>query len=249
MQAWVSARKGFCHATVKVHPLAGLSSASPARYITTGAKSVFKDAKSAEFLAAVADRNSFPRLNRIPEVIVTGRANVGKSSLLNAVLGRKDLLFTSKKAGRTQTLNFYRVGQHPGRLVVVDSPGYGARGRPEWGAVFHHYLETRDELRRIYVLLAATHGVTPADQAMLSSLDAQVQAVAGTQFTLQAIITKADTLHREGREQVEQIRKDVFKASPTCLPPIITACPTSGGVSSLGVEEVRRSIVEACGIV
>jgi len=75
----------------------------------------------------------------------TGRANAGKSTLLNAVIGRRNLLFTSKKAGRTQTLNFFRVGGDPGRLVVVDSPGYGARGRPEWGAVFDDYIRNRNE--------------------------------------------------------------------------------------------------------
>ena len=103
--------------------------------------------------------------------VATGRANVGKSTLLNAVLGRTDLLNTSKKPvrevfthtlcmtepvkkpsptltshlpqGRTQTLNFYRVGPDPGKLIVVDAPGYGARGRPEWGELFDQYVDNR----------------------------------------------------------------------------------------------------------
>ncbi|KAG1797907.1 uncharacterized protein BJ212DRAFT_1581989 [Suillus subaureus] len=106
---------------------------------------LFSRMRSPQNFLLLLVKESLSLLGGLPEVVVTGRANVGKSSLLNAVIGRRDLLFTSKKAGRTQTLNFFRVGSPPGRLVVVDSPGYGARGRPEWGALFNHYLETRKQ--------------------------------------------------------------------------------------------------------
>ncbi|KAG0696008.1 P-loop containing nucleoside triphosphate hydrolase protein [Suillus ampliporus] len=215
--------------------------------VNSGGKSVFKDAKSAEFLAAVADKESLPWLGGLPEIVVTGRANVGKSSLLNSVIGRRDLLFTSKKAGRTQTLNFFRVGSHPGRLVVVDSPGYGARGRPEWGALFNHYLENRKQLCRVFILISAAHGMGATDEAMLSSLNAQIQSFDGIRWTLQAIITRADALKANGRAQINQIEQDIFRIAPTCLPPIITSCP-SGGIA-FGIDEVRKSISHACGIV
>lgn len=166
--------------------------------------------------------------------------------MLNSVIGRRDLLFTSKKAGRTQTLNFFRVGSPPGRLVVVDSPGYGARGRPEWGALFNHYLETRKQLRRVFILISAAHGMSATDEAMLSSLNTQIQSLNGTCWTLQAIITRADALKTNGRAQINQIEQDIFRVAPTCLPPIITSCPSKG--ITFGIDEVRKSISHACGI-
>ncbi|KAG1877349.1 P-loop containing nucleoside triphosphate hydrolase protein [Suillus subluteus] len=221
-------------------------SSGSSRCISSRANAIFKDAKSAEFLAAVGDKESLSLLGGLPEVVVTGRANVGKSSLLNSVIGRRDLLFTSKKAGRTQTLNFFRVGSPPGRLVVVDSPGYGARGRPEWGALFNHYLETRKQLCRVFILISAAHGMGATDEAMLSSLDAQIQSLDGTCWTLQAIITRADALKANGRTQINQIEQDIFRIAPTCLPPIITSCPSKG--IAFGIDEVRKSIYHACGI-
>ncbi|KAG2346853.1 P-loop containing nucleoside triphosphate hydrolase protein [Suillus weaverae] len=232
---------------LRVLPTLHTGSSGSSRCISSKAANViFKDAKSAEFLAAVGDKKSLSLLGGLPEVVVTGRANVGKSSLLNSVIGRRDLLFTSKKAGRTQTLNFFRVGSPPGRLVVVDSPGYGARGRPEWGALFDHYLETRKQLCRVFILISAAHGMGATDEAMLSSLDAQIQSLDGTRWTLQAIITRADALQTNGRAQINQIEQDIFRISPTCLPPIITSCPSKG--ITFGIDEVRKSISHACGI-
>ncbi|KAF9244156.1 hypothetical protein BU15DRAFT_42285 [Melanogaster broomeanus] len=218
------------------------------RNSSTSAKIIFRDSGSAEFLTATANASSLPRLNRLPEVSgdIFSRANVGKSSLLNAVLGRRGLLFISKKAGRTQTLNFFRVGPHPGKLVVVDSPGYGSRGRSEWGALFNHYITNREELRRIYILFSAPHGLRDTDEAMLAELDAQVQASGGTKFTVQAIITRADQLRATGREQVERMKDAIFQAAPTCLPPIITACPPRG--LPFGIDLVRKSITDSCGL-
>ncbi|KAI0326993.1 P-loop containing nucleoside triphosphate hydrolase protein [Cubamyces sp. BRFM 1775] len=207
---------------------------------------VFADPKSAEFLAAAASASSIPRLHGLPEVIVTGRANVGKSTLLNAVLGRRNLLNTSKKPGRTQTLNFYRVGPPPGHLILVDAPGYGSRGRPEWGELFDYYVQNRAELRRVYILFHAKHGLNEVDRMMLSSLDEQCQASAGLKFTVQGIITKVDTLRdNEISKAIKSIQKDIFEAAPTCLPPIITSALEQ---PHYGVDQVRRSILEACGL-
>ena len=81
---------------------------------------------------------------------------------------------------------------------------------------------------------------------MLAELDAQVQRSGGTKFTLQAIITKADQLGNLGREHVDQMKNTIFQAAPTCLPPIITACPPKG--PKFGIELVRKSIADCCGL-
>lgn len=81
---------------------------------------------------------------------------------------------------------------------------------------------------------------------MLAELDSQVQKSGGTKFTLQAIITKADQLGDLGREQVDQMKNSIFQAAPTCLSPIITACPSKG--SDFGIELVRKSITDCCGL-
>ena len=121
--------------------------------------------------------------------------------------------------------------------------------RSEWCIIdiYTFHLLTHDSrLRRIYILFSAPHGLRPTDAAMLAELDTQVQQSGGTKFTLQAIITKADQLGDSGREQVDQMKKAIFQAAPTCLPPIITACPPKG--SNFGIELVRKSITDSCGL-
>lgn len=197
--------------------------------------------KTAEFVAAAGSVSSIPRLWGLPEVVVTGRANVGKSTLLNAVMRRKSLVASSKKPGRTKTLTFFRIGPTPGKVVLVDAPGYGERGRPEWGELFNQYLETRAELRRVYILLNAKHGINEADKTMLRDLDQKIQS--GSRWTLQAIITKADLVPVNRNTTVSSIKQTIFEHAPTCLPPIVTA-----SFAAMGVNDVRMSIIEACAL-
>ncbi|KAJ7863170.1 hypothetical protein B0H13DRAFT_2070856 [Mycena leptocephala] len=176
------------------------------------------------------------------------RANCGKSTLLNAVLGRKDLLRTSKKAGCTRTLNFYRVGEHPGSVVLVDAPGYGARGRPEWGDLFNSYITTRKQLKRIYILFNGKHLLNAVDLEMLANLSGTLFSKEGTQtYTLQAIITKVDCIPSQSLDQViPKIQKQIWEAAPLCLSPIITSAMMR---PMFGVDAVRRDIAEAAGLV
>ncbi|KDR67662.1 hypothetical protein GALMADRAFT_257913 [Galerina marginata CBS 339.88] len=214
----------------------------------TQAKSLWGNPQAASFVAAAKTIGSIPASKGLPEVIVTGRANTGKSTLLNCVVGRKALLSTSKKAGHTKALNFYRVGSDPGKLLLVDTPGYGARGRPEWGDLFNHYVQTRQQLKRIYILINAKHlSLSPTDTEMLSHLSSALLTPRGTQpFTLQAVITKADLVPIAKLEGVlEGLRAEIWAAAPLCLPPIVTSAEMS---PPFGVELVRKSVAEACGL-
>ncbi|KAF8159879.1 P-loop containing nucleoside triphosphate hydrolase protein [Crassisporium funariophilum] len=215
-----------------------------AAYSTKG--NPFADSSSAEFMAAAKSIESIPTSTGLPEIIVTGRANAGKSTLLNAVLGRRSLLSTSSKAGHTRSLNFYRVGAEPGKLLVVDAPGYGARGRAEWGKLFDHYIATREQLKRIYIFFNAKHGLNAFDKEMLEHLSAKLLTARGTQpFTLQAVVTKVDLLpNGQIGSVLKTISKDIFKAAPLCLPPIITSSEMS---PPFGIDALRESMAEACG--
>ena len=101
-------------------------------------------------------------------------------------------------------------------------------------------------VRRVYILFSALHGLRTTDEAMLAELDGHVQQSGGTKFTLQAIITRADQLGNAGREHVDQMKNAIFRAAPTCLPPIITALPPKG--PKFGIEMVRKSIADCCGL-
>ena len=130
----------------------------------------------------------------------------------------------------------------------VQSLCYKSRGVSDPSLIYVCLSSTQQysRLRRIYILFSAPHGLRSADEAMLAELDTQVQQFGGTKFTLQAIITKADQLGDSGREHVDQMKNAIFQAAPTCLPPIITACPSNG--SNFGIELVRESITGCCGL-
>src|SRR5690606_22308408 len=111
----------------------------------------------------------------LPEIAFCGRSNVGKSSLLNALTGRKSLARASVTPGRTQELNFFEVGE-PGRFRLVDMPGYGFAKAPpkvvaKWKALVRDYLRGRAVLKRTLLLVDARHGPKPVDIEMMAMLD------------------------------------------------------------------------------
>lgn len=116
-------------------------------------------------------RSQYPETD-LPEFMLVGRSNVGKSSFINTILGRKNIAYTSGKPGKTQTLNFYRVNDS---LFLVDVPGYGYAAvnkkiQEKFGKMIEEYLEKRDELIRVFMLIDFRHKPTEDDQLMYNFL-------------------------------------------------------------------------------
>ncbi len=141
-----------------------------------------------QFLQSVAQVDQLPALGR-PEVAFAGRSNVGKSSLLNALTGRRTLARTSNTPGRTQLLNFFDLG---GRLTLVDLPGYGyARASKQaieqWTGLTRAYLKGRVELRRVCLLIDSRHGIKANDLEIMGELDEAA-------VSYQVVLTKCDKI-------------------------------------------------------
>jgi GTP-binding protein len=138
------------------------------------------------FAKGVVALDGLPPADR-PEVCFAGRSNVGKSSLINALTGRKDLARASNTPGRTQEINFFDLG---GRAWLVDLPGYGYAEAPKalverWQALIKAYLSGRPTLRRAFVLIDGRHGVKAVDGEIMALLDTAA-------VSYQAVLTKAD---------------------------------------------------------
>ena len=162
-----------------------------------------------------------------PEVAFAGRSNVGKSSAINALLGRKRLAFTSKTPGRTQTINFYQLGSEDEKQArLVDLPGYGyARApqalRAQWKQLVSAYLDSRPSLAGVVVIMDARHPMTPLDEQLLGWLGGTRKLV---------LLSKADKLSRA--EQAATLEK--VRAS------LKTEVLLFSSVTRQGVEECRR---------
>ena len=142
--------------------------------------------REARFVAGVATAATLPS-DTLPEIAFAGRSNVGKSSLLNALTGRRMLARISKTPGRTRQINFFDLD---GRLMLVDLPGYGYAEAPKnevrrWTALLRRYLQTRAALRRVCLLIDSRHGVKDSDYPMMLMLDD-----AGVSY--QIVLTKTD---------------------------------------------------------
>jgi GTP-binding protein len=132
---------------------------------------------AAEFEKSAVRPDQYPK-DLLPEIAFAGRSNVGKSSMMNALLGRKGLVKTSSTPGKTQTLNFFRVRTDKSEFRFVDLPGYGYAKVPEsirrsWGKMIETYLETREGLRGVVVILDIRRGVTDMDRELLEWLAAK----------------------------------------------------------------------------
>jgi len=164
-------------------PTSLLDGANDAAAIEAGRK-LF--AQSCDFVTGAASHDGLPPAELV-EIAFAGRSNVGKSSLINALTGRRTLARTSNTPGRTQQINFFDLG---GRLMLVDLPGYGYARAPRaeidaWTDLVNGYLVGRPTLRRICLLIDARHGAKDNDRRVMAMLDTAA-------VTYQAVLTKAD---------------------------------------------------------
>jgi GTP-binding protein len=173
----------------------------------------------------------------LPEVAFAGRSNVGKSSLINAVAGRKELARASNAPGRTREINFFVVDE---RLRLVDLPGYGfAKVSRDVARKFQNlgrsYLRGRPNLKRAYLLIDSRHGLKPVDAEALDAFD--LAAV-----SYQIVLTKADKLKPAEVAKVTEATLAAVARRPAAFPRVLATSAETGQ----GVPELRAEIAAAC---
>lgn len=185
-----------------------------------------------DFVKGVVAMSGMPPADRI-EVCFAGRSNVGKSSLINALTGRKSLARASNTPGRTQEINYFALGD---ARYMVDLPGYGYAEAPvaivaKWQALLKSYLSGRQTLRRAFVLIDSRHGVKSVDEEIMDLLDRSA-------VTFQAVMTKADKISKaELDKNIAQTRETLSK-HPAAYPELIVTSSEKG----LGIETLRATI-------
>jgi GTP-binding protein len=191
--------------------------------------------KSAEFKGAFVDLHKLPELD-LPEIAMVGRSNVGKSSLINKILNRRNLAKSSSTPGKTRTINFYLINQ---LFHLVDLPGYGyakvsRTEQQKWGQIIENYLKNRKQLRGVMHLLDIRHEPSENDLLMkewLSHYDIPILIVA----------TKADKISRGARQKHLQAISRKLSLEPG-VKPIIFSAETGEGTKELhkAIEEILQ---------
>ncbi|MCR5721155.1 MAG: ribosome biogenesis GTP-binding protein YihA/YsxC [Lachnospiraceae bacterium] len=164
--------------------------------------------KSAELETVIGITSKLPD-NSLPEIAFAGKSNVGKSSLINALLNRKSLARTSQNPGKTQTINFYNINKN---FYLVDLPGYGyakvsAEIREKWGKMIERYLETSKQLKRVFLLIDIRHEPSGNDVMMYDW-------VLSKGFEPIIICTKADKISRGATQKNLKIIREKLKCRP-----------------------------------
>jgi GTP-binding protein len=198
------------------------------------------------FLASAASPAQLPPPG-LPEIAFAGRSNVGKSSLLNALTGRKTLARTSRTPGRTRELNFFALGgENNAKLRLVDMPGYGYAAAPKekaasWSHLIKDFLRGRPVLLRVFLLIDGRHGPKPADIEMLDLLDTFA-------VSYQMVLTKKDEV--KAAEQEERFATTLALAGrhPAAFPEVIFTSSRNGeGIGELRAA-ITRLLVERCSL-
>lgn len=180
-----------------------------------------------------------------PEIAFAGRSNVGKSSLINALVGHKGLARTSNTPGRTQELNYFVPDGFSGAegdlppMALVDMPGYGYAQAPKeqvdaWTKLVFDYLRGRSTLKRVYVLIDSRHGVKKNDEDVFALLDKAA-------VSYQIVLTKTDKIKDAGVPRlIEETRQKILK-HPAAYPEVLA----TSSEKSRGLDDLRNAILTA----
>lgn len=184
------------------------------------------------FLKGVVAMDGLPAADRI-EVCFAGRSNVGKSSLINAVTGRRALARASNTPGRTQEINFFTLAE---THYLVDLPGYGYANAPlkiveKWQRLLKAYLSGRQNLRRAFVLIDARHGIKAVDEEIMKLLDTSA-------VTFQVVLTKADKVKAGERDRILDQVRTKLSPHPAAFPELVLTSSEKGD----GIDTLRGII-------
>lgn len=180
-----------------------------------------------EFLKGVVAMDGLPPADRM-EICFAGRSNVGKSSLINALTGRKGLARASNTPGRTQEINFFTAAD----IYVVDLPGYGFANAPvavveKWQRLLKQYLQGRQTLRRVFVLIDARHGAKAVDEEIMTLLDRSA-------VTFQVVMTKTDKVKGRDLDAAMARTRAALAKHPAAFPELLLTSSEKGtGIPTL----------------